>query len=167
MSSYCSSLSIRYFPVHLLYFWFNIWTKSTSIENNRCVQCVFLITWTLIKHGQSILSCTTGREETSRTGEWMDSEKKEEIRTVYLFSLPSLFLCLYTGEQRNVSFLLEGEGGEIEGGRERVRERVRRRWTNTWYGEARGEEESETEEKGGQEIERRRELDDRKSVSKG
>lgn len=73
---------------------------------------------------------------------------KEESQTIYLICPPSLFLHL--GEQRNVSFLLEGEGGAIERGRVR-------RWKNTRYGETRGEGESETKRKREDRKHRRRE----------
>lgn len=42
-----------------------------------------------------------------------------------------------------MSLLLEGESGEIRGGREGWQERVTRRWMNIRYRETRGEEESE------------------------
>ena len=62
----------------------------------------------------------------------------------------SLSFCVYMGEQRNVSFLLETEGGEIGGGREGGREVGGLEGggrTRDTVGE-RGEEESETREKG-------------------
>lgn len=46
-------------------------------------------------------------------------ERKEQM-FIYSLFLPSL--CVYMGEQRNVSFLLEGKGGETERGRESQKE---------------------------------------------
>lgn len=48
----------------------------------------------------------------------MDNEKKKKERpAIYSLFPPSFWV--YEGEQRNVSFLLEGEGGERVEGRER------------------------------------------------
>lgn len=60
-----------------------------------------------------------GREETSRTGEWMDSEKEKEEKPDHLFilPLPSLFLCLYARPEK-CELSMRGRGWGVKGGRE-------------------------------------------------